>query len=90
MSSLYDFYRTGGARTRRKLVFFPRMSGAIGRGVGGAERNRTADPLLAKQVLYQLSYSPITLSSLQDTGASKTGGPGKTRTSDLTLIKRAL
>ena len=26
---------------------------------GGAERDRTADPLLAKQVLSQLSYSPI-------------------------------
>ena len=26
--------------------------------VGGAERDRTADPLLAKQVLSQLSYSP--------------------------------
>jgi hypothetical protein len=25
---------------------------------GGAKRARTADPLLAKQVLYQLSYSP--------------------------------
>jgi hypothetical protein len=25
----------------------------------GAERTRTADPLLAKQVLYQLSYRPI-------------------------------
>ena len=25
---------------------------------GGAERDRTADPLLAKQVLSQLSYSP--------------------------------
>ena len=24
----------------------------------GAERNRTADNLLARQVLYQLSYSP--------------------------------
>jgi hypothetical protein len=24
----------------------------------GAKRARTADPLLAKQVLYQLSYSP--------------------------------
>jgi hypothetical protein len=24
----------------------------------GAERTRTADPLLAKQVLYQLSYRP--------------------------------
>jgi len=29
---------------------------------GGAERDRTADPLLAKQVLSQLSYSPNLLS----------------------------
>lgn len=28
---------------------------------GGAERDRTADPLLAKQVLSQLSYSPNSL-----------------------------
>ena len=26
---------------------------------GGADRDRTGDPLLAKQVLSQLSYSPI-------------------------------
>jgi|AraplaDrversion2_2_1032049.scaffolds.fasta_scaffold24048_1 hypothetical protein len=26
--------------------------------IGGAERDRTADPLLAKQMLSQLSYSP--------------------------------
>ena len=26
--------------------------------IGGDERNRTADPLLAKQVLSQLSYTP--------------------------------
>ena len=26
---------------------------------GGAKRNRTADPLRARQVLYQLSYSPF-------------------------------
>ena len=26
---------------------------------GGAERDRTVDPLLAKQVLSQLSYSPV-------------------------------
>ena len=26
---------------------------------GGAKRDRTADPLLAKQVLSQLSYSPM-------------------------------
>ena len=29
---------------------------------GGAERDRTADPLLAKQVLSQLSYSPLIIS----------------------------
>ena len=29
------------------------------RVVGGAERDRTDDPLLAKQVLSQLSYTPV-------------------------------
>ena len=29
---------------------------------GGAERDRTVDPLLAKQVLSQLSYSPLKVS----------------------------
>jgi hypothetical protein len=28
-------------------------------GVGGGKRTRTADVLLAKQALYQLSYTPI-------------------------------
>ena len=31
---------------------------AAGSNVGGAGRDRTDDPLLAKQVLSQLSYSP--------------------------------
>ena len=30
--------------------------------IGGADRDRTDDPLLAKQVLSQLSYSPLALS----------------------------
>ena len=30
-----------------------------GIAIGGDERDRTADPLLAKQVLSQLSYTPI-------------------------------
>ena len=34
---------------------------------GGAERDRTVDPLLAKQVLSQLSYSPIVISITDDT-----------------------
>ena len=29
-------------------------------GAGGAEETRTPDPLLAKEVLYQLSYGPRT------------------------------
>ena len=37
---------------------------------GGAERDRTADPLLAKQVLSQLSYSPILGACFRN------GGPG--------------
>ena len=41
---------------------------------GGAERDRTVDPLLAKQVLSQLSYSPIT-TSLPDS-FDQGGGPG--------------
>jgi hypothetical protein len=62
------------------------------RAPGGADRNRTDDPLLAKQVLSQLSYSPEgwLARSLQEPlstaarqpGArrlrvNRTGGPGK-------------
>ena len=32
--------------------------------LGGADWNRTSDPLLAKQVLSQLSYSPFTIRRL--------------------------
>ena len=49
------------------------------RQTGGASRVRTDDPLLAKQVLYQLSYGPIV-----------GGGSGRTRTTGLTLIRGAL
>ena len=38
-------------------------------GVSGDERTRTADPLLAKQVLYQLSYVPeLTTKSIERPG----------------------
>ena len=33
---------------------------------GGAERDRTVDPLLAKQVLSQLSYSPLCIHKNED------------------------
>ena len=36
----------------------PKAALAVRTKYGGAERDRTADPLLAKQVLSQLSYSP--------------------------------
>ena len=37
------------------------MAKAWGRELGGAGRIRTGDPLLAKQVLCQLSYDPVAL-----------------------------
>ena len=50
---------------------------------GGAERDRTVDPLLAKQVLSQLSYSPSCF-------ADVSGGSGWIRTIDPRLIKTVL
>ena len=74
--------------------------------LGGGKQDRTADPLLARQVLSQLSYTPTIylclssrfppskLSSTQVHSQSQTqipnGGPRWTRTIDLTLIRRAL
>ena len=46
---------------------------------GGGERDRTDDPLLAKQVLSQLSYTP-----------KVRGGSGWIRTNDPRLIKTVL
>ena len=40
-----------------------------GRRVGGAERDRTDDLLLAKQALSQLSYSPICIVMLRCSGS---------------------
>ena len=47
---------------------------------GGGSRIRTGDMLLAKQPLYQLSYTPT----------GEIGGPDKNRTCDLVLIRDAL
>jgi hypothetical protein len=54
------------------------------RGFGGGRRDRTDDPLLAKQVLSQLSYAPIDLYYLDR------GGSGWARTNDPRLIKTVL
>ena len=51
-------------------------------GDGGDEETRTPDPLLAKEMLYQLSYVP------QAPGGS--GGRFWTRTRDLCLIRAVL
>jgi hypothetical protein len=48
---------------------------------GGDEETRTPDPLLAKEMLCQLSYVP---------GRQGSGGRYWTRTSDLCLIRAAL
>ena len=53
---------------------------------GGDEEDRTPDPLLARQVLSQLSYTPkYTIKQIHLNGGHKW-----TRTIDLTLIRRAL
>ena len=47
-------------------------------GPGGDERDRTADPLLAKQVLSQLSYTPTELVIFSNTTPSLTCGQHST------------
>ena len=73
--------------------------------LGGARRDRTDDLMLAKHALSQLSYGPLEGEDSDDDewwaaskplhrakaeAAEPNGGPGTTRTSDLTLIRGAL
>ena len=58
--------------------------------VGGDRRDRTDDLMLAKHALSQLSYVPDPRAKAVRRSASQIGGPGTTRTSDLTLIRGAL
>ena len=59
--------RLSGGRSNRLsykpilvLAQFPKPKGSLDVAIhGGDKRDRTADPLLAKQVLSQLSYTPI-------------------------------
>ena len=48
----------GAGRLVRRRVRRRRIADAASRGSNGGDRIRTDDPLLAKQVLYQLSYAP--------------------------------
>ena len=59
------------------------------KSLSGDGEIRTLDPLLARQVLSQLSYAPIWVIYLI-IQAIWLSGLEKTRTSDLTLIRRAL
>src|SRR2546422_4865836 len=80
-----NFWRTSPGYTRESpysvVKDHARVELARDRSVtpGGDDRIRTGDPLLAKQVLSQLSYIP-----------PASGGPSWDRTRDLALIKRAL
>ena len=60
---------------------------------GGGERDRTDDPLLAKQVLSQLSYTPKNCNDTKGVEQKlrcKGGGSGWARTNDPRLIKTVL
>ena len=65
-------------------VFTLLLPFAAGGSGGGDEETRTPDPLLAKEMLCQLSYVPVT----QESAGS--GGRTWTRTRDLGLIRAAL
>jgi hypothetical protein len=58
-SSLYDVIQNRQPITAANFFHSRMMHIRHQHRLGGAERDRTADPLLAKQVLSQLSYSPI-------------------------------
>ena len=78
-----DLIKATGSRLETVGPDGPRYSfgGARWRG-GGDEETRTPDPLLAKEMLCQLSYVPRR--------QRKSGGRHWTRTSDLCLIRAAL
>jgi hypothetical protein len=52
-------YEPGKVETRVGAIGAARFLAAIRAPKNGAGRVRTGDPLLAKQVLYQLSYDPV-------------------------------
>ena len=78
LSSLHDFIQNrqpkGSKPHKLQTCFFSHMTCAfassISKTFGGGGRDRTDDPLLAKQVLSQLSYAPVKVWEY--------GGPGRT------------
>ena len=84
ISSLHNVIRTGINLIEAMQTFIsPRISFRQfnTNRIGGAERDRTADPLLAKQVLSQLSYSPNRfdhlLQAIPSSPKTKMVGPGR-------------
>ena len=61
----------------------------LAQGAGGAGRDRTDDPRLAKPMLSQLSYSPIVRQRMRPS-QGRAGGSGWIRTNDPRLIKTVL
>ena len=80
-------FSTGPAHPAAKPNPQPRQAARHGPENGGDDRDRTGDPLLAKQVLSQLSYAPARLqpggTGLQRHGSQavgrlqRFGGPGR-------------
>lgn len=81
-SDLLNFQRTG--MTSRAIHDRIEREMNSAQTLGGADWNRTSDPLLAKQVLSQLSYTPRLVTTEAD------GGSGWIRTNDPRLIKTVL
>ena len=77
------------SKNRRARYFATIFARASNRS-GGAEGDRTLDLRLAKPALSQLSYGPTPEPALPGAESVDGGGPGWTRTTDLTLIRRAL
>ena len=80
LASLFSFQGAGSDLFQDQIEML-RVCKTLQSNFGGDNRNRTDDPLLARQVLSQLSYTPNFL---------RGGGPKWTRTTDLTIISRAL
>ena len=85
MSGVYPIF-TLVAEKRRKHDPRVALCRAWRSGGGGDEETRTPDPLLAKEMLFQLSYVPLpgSLDRAVD------GGRFWTRTRDLCLIRAVL
>src|ERR1044071_1073069 len=96
MSSLHDLVKNRPFIPRYEVqtsFFLSKDNHSSQNTNGGAERDRTADPLLAKQVLSQLSYSPNPFSPKaanldQQTQPQTTSNPSRHRRQDQTWWAR--